>query len=781
MKWKKRKQEQLNSVAPPEPELEETFTLEDILREFGTHPPPPKVSDPPSPPPPATTVTESTTLSATEPENQEAPPKPIRESPRQMPLPPRPQVPPEAEPDEIDLLLASAPKPKPLRSKPVPEPQVQSAPRHKKRSATESPAETPDDSSSTVSPAPPAAKPSRAVPKVPKAQPKKSVAQTPPKKTPPPVPKSDKTSLAAFSESERLDVPDQYADVSNSRDASAPKVVMRKKQARPAPPPPPPPSPEQLRRKCMQKLGTSRLRLVLCMLLTLSLIGLSIYQEYQLSWFPILGSIRTMATVSIFLWAICVLLTYDVLIRGFEQLFRLHIGLETLTSISTILIAIDAVGALRQEQMPYCTVGALGLCFALWGLSDSYLGHLHTLRVVAQAAEDPKAVREVPAAWNDRSGLFRSRGDTEQFMRQLEQPDLTSCAMRFYAPTALVISFGIALYLSATGKSSFVQAWMILLLGATPLCGFLSYSRPFSLLARRLAKSGGAICGWAGVKIFSGRHILLLHDDDVFPIANISLNGVKLYGGYPIGRVISYAAAVTSACGSTLAPIFEEYRVQQSCRHSPVRMYRYYEVGGVGAEIFDDVVLMGSLRFMNSMGVHMDAGMKVKQAVYLSINGELACVFAMKYKPSPSTGSGLRAIVRNGHFDTVLATRDFLTTPEYLRYKYDIPADKFIYPAVKERLRLSEQDLTCQGEQGALLLKDSFSAFAYTVCGGCTLRSCVQIGTAVDLVAGIAGLVLMALLLWLDAIATASVLNLTLFLLGWALPGLLLSRWTHRA
>lgn len=741
MKRNKRSPEQVNSVVPPEPVVEESFTLEDILREFGTKPAPSQPSPAPVPAPAAQAVETEKPSSA-----------PVRKSPRQTPPPPV-EPPPESKPDEIDLWLESVPKPRPLHPKPSPEPPAQSAPERK--------------APPTLKPATPPPIPEPAVPK-PAVRP---ATQAPPKPT-------------ASRASAPTPVQPRTAAPKPTPPAKAvePQVKKNRKKATPPAQKPKPasPPPEQLRRDCAKKLGTSRLRLALCMLLTLVQLCLVIYQEYQFNWIPVLSNLRTVVTVSIILWAICVLLSYDVLVKGFEQLFRLHIGLETLCAIATVLVAIDAVNSLQQEQMPYCAISALGLTFALWGLSDNYLGRLHTLRIV-QTAEDPKAVREVSDAWNGKSGLFRSQGNTEQFMEQLEQPDLTTRAMRFYAPAALVLSLGVSAFFSANGNLPFVRAWMILLLGATPLCGFLSYSRPFSLLARRLSKCGGAICGWAGVKIFSGRHILLLHDEDVFPIANISLNGVKLYGGYPMERVISYAAAVTSACGSTLAPIFEEYRAQQNCRHYPVGLYRYYEVGGVGAEVMDDVVLMGSLRFMNSMGVHMDAGMKVKQAVYLSINGELACVFAMKYKPSPSAASGLSAIVRNGHFDTVLATRDFLVTPDYLRYKYGIPADNFIYPSVKERLRLSEQDLTDHGEQGALLLKDSFAAFAHTVCGGRTLRTCVQIGTAVDLVAGIAGLVLMILLLWLDAMATASVFNLALFLLAWALPGLLLSRWTRRA
>lgn len=720
MKKKKRIPQQVNTVAEPE---EVTFTLEDIMREFGSAPaqtPPPthnatpaQPPEPVAPPKPAEQPKPAVQSkpAASVPPTVPQPPISVSAAPESRP----PQRPHRPEAKKVPVQAPKAPRPRqappaPAKSAPSASPRPE-APRHSKHTA-------PPPVAAKRSPAPP-------VP-----QPRKQAAKKPPAK-------------------------------------------------KPCPAPQPAPTPEQLRKACSRQLGTSRLRLPLCAVLSVLLLALLVYQEYRLNWIPFLANSRTVGTLSVVLWTLCVLLAYNVLVKGFEQLFRLQIGLETLCAVSTVLVAIDAVTALKTAQLPYCAVSALGLTFALWGLSDGYLGNLHTLRMV-QSAEEPKAIEQIPAAWNDKSGLFRSECNLGNFMRQLQQPDLTSKAMRIYSPIVLLLSLAISIYLSVTGKLPFVRAWMILLLGSTPLCGFLSYTRPFALLAKRLTKCGGAICGWAGSKIFSGRHILVLRDADVFPSGSISMNGVKLYSGYSMERVISYAAAVTAACESTLAPIFERYRAEQNCRRYSVGMYRYYEVGGVGAEVLDDVVLIGSLRFMNSMGVHMDAGMNVKQAVYLSINGELACVFAMKYKPSASVGSGLSAIARNTHLNAVLATRDFLITPDYLRYKYNVPADSFVYPSVKERLRLSEQDLSGQGTQGALLLKDNFSAFAHTVCGGRSLRTCVLIGTVVDLMAGAVGLILMLLLLFLDAIATASAFNLTLFLLVWTLPGLLLSRSTRR-
>lgn len=702
MKRKKQTQEQFyndDHAALTVQEPEETFTLEDILREFGTEAPAPQ-----------DTVAETPPVAAEAPEQ---PKPPVMEQ----------QAPEQPEPPAMEQQAPAAPAAPKQRKKPSAPPKPQ--------------------------------EPVRA--KAPRRPPAESVRRAAERVTAEPA-------------SSRHAAPARQA--AQQRPAQKRPV---QKQPKPAPKPEIP-VPEVLCRDCMHRLGTSRLRLVFCGILSVLSVLLVIYHEYQLVLIPFLNQQGAAAGLCFALWVLCALLAFDVLAAGVRQLVTFHIQLEALLSVAVVLTAADGVLALRAGSFPYCAMGTLALTFGLWGLSDGLLGAVHTLRVV-QAADKPKAVMEAEDAWNGQNGLFRAAGDQRDFMEQYQKTDLTTQTMRIYAPVMLILSLGAAIYLSVSGRQPFVQTWLLLLTGATPLCGFLCYARPFCLLAKQLAKVGAAVCGWAGAEIFRGRHTILLRDADVFP--NVSFNGMKLFGGHSMDRVVAYAAAVSSACGSTLAPMFEELRAAQNCRHYDVRKYRYYE-GGIGAEVMEDVVLMGSLRFMNSMGVHMDAGMRVKQAVYLSVNGELAGVFALKYSANTAVGSGLSAIVRSGYFDTVLAARDFLVTPEYLQYKYGVSKDSVVYPQVKERLRLSEQKLTEDGRQGAILTKDSFAAFAQTVSGGRTLRSCVQAGTVLALLSGVVGFLLMLLLLSLNAMKTASVFNMTLFLLAWALPGLLLSQWTRR-
>lgn len=102
-------------------------------------------------------------------------------------------------------------------------------------------------------------------------------------------------------------------------------------------------------------------------------------------------------------------------------------------------------------------------------------------------------------------------------------------------------------------------------------------------------------------------------------------------------------------------------------RRYSVSKLRRYEVGGVGAEIGSDSVLVGSLRFMQSMGVDMPAGTRVSQAVYVAINGSLAGVFAVHYGVSRSVLEGLSALTVSRGVSPVVTAGDFIITESFLR------------------------------------------------------------------------------------------------------------------
>ncbi len=535
--------------------------------------------------------------------------------------------------------------------------------------------------------------------------------------------------------------------------------------------------PEEAYRKYAKSVSTLGSRMVLTGLFTVLSLFLTLYLSLQWKFLPEIFSGGTSTYVLLALLIAMVLTNLSLYADAVKSLKGKKHSPNLLILLATIFTALDTFQAAKDLRPQFTAVVGLLLLISLWGQYDLGMALITTVKVLRDG-DVSVGVSDVPDITKGSRGLTRTEPDVEQFMEKLETRDLCERVVSVYTPIAALAGLALtALVAFGLHRDPFWTGSLIMI-GTVPLTGLIAFPRLFLLLSQRLSAARTALCGYHGAEAFGGEHAILIGDDDVFPQGSLTLNGFKVYSGNP-DRIIAYAAAATRSSGSALAPLFEDLLRTHVGRRYSVDAFRFYDSGGIGATIIGDVVLMGSLDFMRRMGVHMDKGSKVRQAVYLSINGELAAVFAVKYTPPENLRRGLAALANNRHFKGILVTRTFLGTPGFLKAKFGIPIGSFTYPSTKERLRLSEAELKHAGAQGALLAEDSFTGFAQAAAGGRTLRSASVLAAVLSLLAGSVGLLLMSILAALPAYETATAVNLLLFEAAWLAPTLLLSGWTR--
>ena len=477
------------------------------------------------------------------------------------------------------------------------------------------------------------------------------------------------------------------------------------------------------------------------------------------------------------LQAVC---SYDVCLSGVIALLRFRFDQYSMLFLALCVVVADAFFAVAEGRTPFCTVAGILLLLALWGRDLLYDARRRSLRAISNMDEPVAAIRE-EKAWHGYDCIFRAPGDAEQFAVQLEMPDAGSRIMRVWAPGMTAVTLALSVLTSLRTGEHFLWAWSAMLLASFPAGILIAYAKPFSALARRLYRAGAAIAGWQGARILSGEAGLIVEDADLFPPQNVTQGGMKLYGSRPAPMVIGYANAVVQTAGSGLVPLFEQMMHDQNGRRYTVDTFRRYEGGGLGATIRGDVVLMGSIAFMKLMRVRVPEGTRLKQAVYLSVNGELTAVFALNYAPAESVRAGLSAVLRAGSLVPVLATRDFMITPQFLKLRYKIPPEHIEFPIVEERARLSSQEIPRTGPQGALMARSSFASFAGSVVSARTLRGAAIIAMIVALAGSVLGTALMFFLTFLGSSFSASCWNLFLYTVLWLIPGLLTALLAGRA
>ncbi len=372
------------------------------------------------------------------------------------------------------------------------------------------------------------------------------------------------------------------------------------------------------------------------------------------------------------------------------------------------------------------------------------------------------------------AGACKQKGKIRGFYRLSQEEDLSRRWQKVLVPLVLAACTLLSGVVCLGGErmDEFFWVWSALLASSLPFSLPLTGALPLRNLNRRLGRSGCAVAGYAGAAWAGGSRRMVVGDSDVFPPGTVSLNGLKIYGE-EIGKVTSYAATVTRAAQSQLAPIFDQMLMSEGGHYEELQDLHYYEEGGVEGTIHGETVTMGSAYCMKKLHITLPRELKVKTGVFLAVDGQLIAIFAIKYQPSRNVEWALRAL-RRSRIEPVLAVRGANITPGLLKRKFGVDA-KVVYPDISTRLALSD----LRGEKArcacAVLYREGLMPFAEMVTGSRRCRKVVKAGTMLCWLGSLCGLLLSYYLTNAAAYQSLTGGSLLLFQLLWLLPVWLLA------
>lgn len=468
------------------------------------------------------------------------------------------------------------------------------------------------------------------------------------------------------------------------------------------------------------------------------------------------------------------------LMEGISDLFHKRFTLNTMLVFTFIACCVDGVFCLQQLRVPCCAAFSLQVTMSLWSSYQrrvTEMGQMDTMRKAVRL----DSIVEVKDYHDGCSGLLRGEGQVEDFMDNYNAPSGPEKVLSAYALVALLVSVGIGVAAGVLHSSvSFgVQVLSVSLLAAVPVTSFITLTRPMAVLEKRLHKAGSVICGWQGVKTMSRRVLFPLGHEDLFPAGSSKLNGVKFYGSRDPDQVVAYCAALISADGGGLAPLFDHLLNSRNGRHYTVENLNCYGGGGIGGEVHGEPVLIGGLPFLKEMGVEIPEGISVNQAVYAAIDGELCGVFAVTYSKVKSSAAGLSALCSYRGLRPVLTTGDFMLTEGFIRSRFSVNTRRICFPERAVRAELKEKVPEADAPAVALVTTEGLMPFAYAVAGARSVRTASILGTVIHMLGGILGLAMMLILAVLGVGELLTPANLFLYELVWIIPGLLITEWTR--
>lgn len=475
------------------------------------------------------------------------------------------------------------------------------------------------------------------------------------------------------------------------------------------------------------------------------------------------------------LLVLCVLCR-EVFIRGFSRLAHKFFTGELLLSLSAAAALLDCAAVIwlpqRSDAALYALPACVGLFFGLWGCAQREKARWDTFRTAALDDAPPYLVTDLDI------GACKQPGRVPGFWTDAEKPSLSEVWQAALLPVVFAASVVFAI-LGSVGQgrgADFLLNWSAILAASAALMLPLTDALPAARLAKRLQKAGCAVAGCAGAQRISRKRSVVVTDQDLFPPGTVSLNGVKLFGE-EMPKAVSYAASLARASGCGLRRLFDNLLVSEGGTLEPLDDFSFYQEGGFSAGIRGESVLLGTASFMRKMDVRLPSGLNLRTGVFLSVDRELAAVFAVKYKPSDNVDWALR-LLRKNKIQPILASRDPNVNPGLLKRKFTAKV-KVEYPTLSDRVAFSEQE-TAQGRPRALLLREGLLPYAETVAGSRRLRRAVRSGTALTLLASVSGSLLSFYLTGLGSYALMEPLRLLAFSLLWTVPVFLLDHIAGR-
>jgi len=489
--------------------------------------------------------------------------------------------------------------------------------------------------------------------------------------------------------------------------------------------------------------------------------------------------LKLMVFGQFFCMLLAALLGCDRLVEGVADLLKKRFSLNTMLVFTFALCCADGIIGLKELRIPCCAAFSLQMTMSLWNAYHDRtikLGQLDTMRKAVRL----DSVYAVSDYADGKKGILRGEGQVEDFMDTYTKPASLEKVQCIYAIVALCLSAAAGVAAGVLhGISAGVQVAAVTTLAAIPASMHIVFSRPMAVLERRHHKVGTVLCGWQGVDGLCGDAVFPMDHRDLFPGNAVKMNGVKFFGNRQPDEIIAYATALLEAEGGMFAPLFTQLLDSRNGRHYTAENHTTYENGGIGAEVNGEGVLAGSLHFLKEMGVELPEGIRVSNAVCVAIDGELVGLFAFTYDRDRGAAAGLTSLCGYRKLSAMITGSSFMMDEKFIFERFGVRAKRLRMTTREEQSAMEEKKPEETPAALALITGTGLMPFAYAVTGARTLKNAAKTGLVVHMVGGILGIAMMAVLAVIGATELLTPANMFLYQLLWLVPGLLITEWTR--
>ena len=468
-------------------------------------------------------------------------------------------------------------------------------------------------------------------------------------------------------------------------------------------------------------------------------------------------------------------LAVDLLVRGGEDLLRLKPGYETLLLLSSLVVLFCCFGVLGRHDAsagaPFCCVSAFAMALSLWGEYRQIAAMNLSLKTAA-ASEEPEIFVSDYVPEIECSLIKHYSGSADGFYNNLVESDVSESAYRTLAPIFVCLVILFALVGSIGSGTPFSRCLAASAAASASFSALSAFGVPFSLVARRLRRSGSAVAGWGGADRVYYADGIRICEHDLFP-AGATITGIKIFDQKLADKIIRYTGSLLSAARSGLAAPFSDFMDRQGISHMRIDSYEICE-GGFSTLVRNENILCGTASCLSLYGVSIPPELNMKNAMYVALDGKLSGIVTVAYRPTKSVQSAMISMLR-GHLKLFVGGRDFNISPLMVQQKLQIPVDDMEYLPFRQACAAADNEPEKVPHTAAVSVHSTPGTVAETVIGARRLRIITGINTVISVVTAVLGMLIMLLFARLGAGGSVSPSSLCEYMLAMEIITILVS------
>ena len=305
---------------------------------------------------------------------------------------------------------------------------------------------------------------------------------------------------------------------------------------------------------------------------------------------------------------------------------------------------------------------------------------------------------------------------------------------------------------------------------------------PLLKASEKYSERSAVLLGYQSVDDFYDINSCMADADQLFPKGTIRLHAIKTFSDTKIDDAIIDAASLTSHANSILRHIFMDILSGNRELLRPVENYAYENSAGLCGWIDNKRILLGNRELMTS---HSIEGIPTKskekeytagnrEAVYLSVSGNLSAMFIIDIRPSFAVKQALHNL-ENNNICLMLRSVDSLITISKLAEIFGVPEEMLKIIPEKMHREFEEQVSPVSKQSASMACENDFPTMSDLLISAKRIRKTAVAGLVLQSASAILGIVLAIVFIMLKSFDQTTASSVLIYNLLWAIISLIIA------